>query len=503
VRTFWSKVLGGTQEAMNVTTKVLAALAAPVLALAVQPARILIVTGETDEAYHHWRQTVPFFETLLRNTGRFDIRVTQEPRALTREALSGYDAVFLNYNGPRWGSGPESALDEFVRSGKGLVTFHGVTYGPLMGTIQRPGGNGWDVVPGWRAYSDMLGVTWAPENIGHAVRHAFTVKLTDSEHPITRGLTPEFTVNDELYHKMDHKPGKHVLATAFSDPARGGSGKDEPMAWTVPYGKGRVFYCPLGHDTSALYQPEVLALFARATEWAATGEVTLPPTASLVETAPDALRVLVVTGGHDYAPSFYNVFNHQADIRWSHVATQQEAFSAKMKDLWDVVVLYDMYDQVDEPERKNLRDFVESGKGLVALHHSLIDYTAWPWWYEQVTGGKYFVQAQEGHPPSHFKDDVPMVLRPARGMEGHPIVRGLGELVTTDECYSGIWHSPDIKVLMETVNDCNDRPMVWIGPGAASRTVYIQLGHGSYTHNHPGYRTLVHNAILWAAGRTK
>jgi type 1 glutamine amidotransferase len=49
----------------------------------------------------------------------------------------------------------------------------------------------------------------------------------------------------------------------------------------------------------------------------------------------------------------------------------------------------------------------------------------------------------------------------------------------------------------------NDHPVVYLGPQPGGHAVYIQLGHGSFTHRHPGYRKLVHNAILWAAGRAK
>jgi type 1 glutamine amidotransferase len=105
------------------------------------------------------------------------------------------------------------------------------------------------------------------------------------------------------------------------------------------------------------------------------------------------------------------------------------------------------------------------------------------------------------HPASHYKEGLPMVVRPAKGMENHPIVRGLGELVTVDECYKGMWHSPAIKVLMETENESNDVPVVYLGPHP--NVVYIQLGHSPYTHNHPGYQKLVQNAIQWSAGRLK
>ena len=477
---------------------VLAVLAAS--AAATPPARILIVTGQSDIQYHDWRANTLFLRTLLESTGRFEVRQTEEPRGLTREALAAYDAVLVSYNGPRWGAAAEKALEQFVRSGKGLVTFHGVTYGPLAGTTQLAGG-GWARTEPWAAFLDMLGTSWAPGNIGHAPRHAFAVKVTDPAHPITRGLDGEFTVNDELYHKMDHRPGIHVLASAFDDPARGGTGKEEPVAWTVAYGKGRAFHCTLGHDTNALYVQNVMALLARAVEWAATGNVTLAAGAALANPSPSAVRVLVVTGGHAYDPSFYSVFEGRPEIVWSHAISQKDAFSPNLLQQSDVLVLYDMYNQIGEAEKRNLRSFVEAGKGVVALHHSIVDYTSWPWWYEEVIGGKYFEQADGDHPASHYKEGVPIVARAAAGRQDHPIVRGLGELVTIDECYQGMWHSPRIQVLMETDAPCNDRPLVYLGP--RPNTVYIQLGHGTHTHQHPGYRQLVRNAILWSAGRLR
>lgn len=466
--------------------------------LTAAPVKVLIVTGQSDTQYHDWRVTTPFVEKVLDAAGRFEVRVVEEPRGLSDAALSGYDTVILNYNGPRWGVVAEAALERFVASGKGLVSFHNVTYGPLMGTVLRQGG-GWNVVEGWKAYPDLIGAWWAPENIGHAPRHAFEVKTGD--HPITRGMAPSFTVNDELYHKFSLRPGVHVIATAFDDPARGGAGGNEPIAWTTSFGKGRTVHVSLGHDTSALYEPSVMALLARATEWTATGEVSLPPTLSLEPTPKDAVRVLVVTGGHSYDPSFYTVFESMRGVRWSHATSQREAFGKNMKTRFDVVVLYDMYNDIGEAERANLRDFVEAGKGVVALHHSIVDYTAWPWWHEEVIGGKYYEKPLGEHAASRYKDDVPMVVKPAKGKAAHPIVRGLGEIVTVDECYRNMWHSPKITVLMETENELNDSPVVYLGPNPNFRAVYIQLGHGSETHRHPGYRRLVENAIRWAAAK--
>jgi len=476
---------------------------------AAAPLRILIITGDSDYPNHDWRATTPFLQNALMASGRFDVRVTEEPRGLTTDALAGYDAVLLNYNGPRWGALAEKALETFIRSGKGMVALHGVSYGPLMGMEKGPNGR-WvrseKKGAEWPAYKAMLGVDWEPANIGHAARHAFPVKLVDREHPITRGMEPEFTVNDELYHKMSHRPGIHVLAAAFDNPAKGGTGKDEPIAWTVAFGKGRVFHCTLGHDTGAMYQPEFLTLFLRATEWAATGEVTLGPRAGATVAQAslpvrDAVRVLVVTGGHAYEPSFYTVFEGHSDMVWTHAASQKDAFRPKFLERFDVLVLYDMANDLADVEKKTLEAFVKSGKGVVSLHHAIIDYTEWPWWWQEVVGGKYFAKPLGDHGASQFKDDVPMVIRPAQGMGNHPVVRGLGEIVIEDEAYKGMWHSPRIKVLMETDSPLNDRPVVYIGPNEKLRVIYVQLGHGPSAHRHPSYRKLVHNAILWSAGK--
>jgi type 1 glutamine amidotransferase len=70
---------------------------------------------------------------------------------------------------------------------------------------------------------------------------------------------------------MHMQPDAKILATAYDDPAFNGTGKEEPILWTVTYGKGRVFHKTLGHDVEAMEQPAFLIPFVRGTEWAAYG----------------------------------------------------------------------------------------------------------------------------------------------------------------------------------------------------------------------------------------
>src|ERR1017187_6985841 len=100
------------------------------------------------------------------------------------------------------------------------------------------------------------------------------------------------------------------------------------------------------------------------------------------------VRVLLVTGGHEHELSFYEMFAAQTGLTVA-VNPHPRAFRKGMARESDVLVLYDLADVTDEAERGNLKEFVESGKGVVVLHHAIADNQSWPWWYEEVVGGRY------------------------------------------------------------------------------------------------------------------
>jgi type 1 glutamine amidotransferase len=331
----------------------------------------------------------------------------------------------------------------------------------------------------------------------------FDVKWTDGTHPVSDGLAGTFQANDELYHRLDLKPAAHVLATAYDDPAIGGTGRDEPIVWTSTFGAGRTLHITLGHDLSALQQTGFLTTFARGVEWSATGRVSLPARIEATAAPADPVRVLVATGGHPYPTAFYTLFEGHDDIAWDHAMTQREAYRENMAAHFEVLVLHDMYNEIGEAERANLRAFIEAGKGVVSIHHSIVDYTAWPWFHEEVIGGKYYEKALEGHPCSFYKEGVEYIARPTQAGASHPVTAGVGPIPVHDEVYRDMWHAPGIQVLMETDHPLNDKPVVYTGVHPQARSVYIQMGHSASTFRHPTYRTLVHNAIRWCARRPK
>ena len=139
----------------------------------------------------------------------------------------------------------------FVMGGKGLVVYHFSVR----------------AFEDWPEYRNLVGRIWTTGS-GHGPRGPFKVKIVDKDHPITQGTT-DFEADDELYAKLVGDAPIHVLIEADS----AWSKKTEPLAWTLEYGKGRVFCLELGHDVKACRNPNFVRLFQRGTAWAARAKM--------------------------------------------------------------------------------------------------------------------------------------------------------------------------------------------------------------------------------------
>ncbi|MBS1825011.1 MAG: ThuA domain-containing protein [Acidobacteria bacterium] len=454
--------------------------------------RALIVTGRNN---HDWRTTTPFLRRILEVTARFDVRVTEEPMSMSAESLKPYDVLIVNYCGPRWSPPTEAAIENFVRQGKGLVAIHAASYpfGDVEVLAEKMGRTGVIQQP-WPEWARMVGARWAAADpkTGHGTRHAYQVTWKDGKHPIAAGLAPHFLISDELYHNFRLEPGIHVLATAFDALPQRGTGKDEPLLWTVDYGKGRVFHTALGHDLAAMQSPGFVASYARGVEWAARNAVTLPASIDLNPKDKDAVRVLLVTGGHSHEASLYAMFEGNRRIRVD-VDPHPAAFRRDIRKAYDVVVFYDLMATMPDEHKANLKAFVEcGGKGIVVLHHAMADFADWDWWWKEVAGGGYDLKK------SGFQHDVELIVRPTGN---HPIVKGLPEMRLYDETYIRVWQGDNIQPLLTIDHPTSDRVAGWIGPSKTAKVVVLQPGHGREAHENPWYRTLVERAILWSAGR--
>ncbi len=221
---------------------------------------------------------------------------------------------------------------------------------------------------------------------------------------------------------------------------------------------------------------------------------------NLAAQEPDKLQLMVVTGGHSYETSFYKVFQDKPDWNWVNAHPPAYAYSRSLASRCDAILLYDMAEtDIGPAARKNLWDYIESGKGVVVLHHAILNKGYGEAWYRHVVGGLGLREPAMGIPRrSTFTHDVDLEIRTVLD---HPITRGLGTLHINDETYKDMWISDDVTVLMETDHPTADRPVVWVGPYQKARIVYIQLGHGPQAHLNPDFQELIRRAVLWVGGR--
>ncbi len=455
--------------------------------------RVLIISGQ---GAHDWRSSTSFLRKVLADTGRFDVRVCETPAGLTAKSLDDFDVLVDDYGGPPLGTDTENAIIRFVESGNGLVITRGAI-NSFAGLQQANGGK----QLGSPVFARLVPVYWSTVPGGDRQNSTsfIDVKITRPEHPIVRGLKSGFKTADAVNRGMTVLSGAEVLATAGPDATSGG-GKDAPVLLVSSFGDGRVYCSGLGSDMAAMQEKEFIATFARGTEWAATGTVTLAADAGRARPNADAVRALLITGGHDHETAFYTLFDGYKDLDWMPVAASTTAFQNDLRKKYDVVIMYDFSRDLDEKGKKNLRDFVESGKGIVVLHHALLNYQKWNWWYQDVVGGSYRLAREGDIPSSTVKNDQDIFVTPA---EKHPITAGIGPFHIVDETYGRMWISPQVRPLLTTDNPNSNHVLAWVGPQAGAKVVAIQLGHGHTAFGHPTYRALVHNAILWAAGRIK
>jgi len=219
------------------------------------PIRALLITGD-DVSAHPWREISETTREILVGSGKFDVKVCEDPLILeSQTALQQYDVIVFTICSRRLAELPGQAQENllnYVKGGKGFFVQHLATAS----------------FPKWEEFGKLCGRKWVMGTSGHGPRSVFEAKVVDKEHPITAGLS-DFKTDDELYAKLQGTGDIHVLVQADSEWSK----KTEPLVFTLSYGKGRVVQNAFGHDRKALMTPSVQKIITRGVEWAATGKV--------------------------------------------------------------------------------------------------------------------------------------------------------------------------------------------------------------------------------------
>jgi uncharacterized protein len=253
-----------------------------------EPLKALIVDGQNNHGV--WPTTTKMMKKYLEETGLFTVDVaTTAPKGTDenfKPEFQEYAVVISNYNGEAWPEATKQSFVDYVKGGGGFVVVHAAnnSFGDWKEYNEIIGLGGWggrSEASGPYVYVNAEGKLVRDESKGrggnHGAQHPFQIIVRDPKHPITAGMPLEWMhANDELYDLL-RGPAENmtVLATAFADKSKGGTGRHEPMIFTVSYGKGRVFHTPMGHGKDSQECVGFITTLQRGTEWAATGKVTV------------------------------------------------------------------------------------------------------------------------------------------------------------------------------------------------------------------------------------
>jgi len=207
---------------------------------------------------HEPKQCVDIFAPWLESKG-FKVTVSDTLDVyLDKRKMRRFSVVV-----PAWTMGQitreqSAGLREAVQGGVGLAGWHGGMCDAFRNDCD---------------YQFMTGGQWVAHP-GGVIR--YTVNITDEADPITAGLA-DFRMHSEQYY-MHTDPGNEVLATTTFSGRHGGvpwiRGVVMPVAWKRRYGRGRVFYCSLGHVAKDFDVPEAREIVKRGILWAARRRVT-------------------------------------------------------------------------------------------------------------------------------------------------------------------------------------------------------------------------------------
>ena len=140
------------------------------------------------------------------------------------------------------------AIKEFVLNGGGALFFHNASYISIDN----------------QDFRDVEGACFT----GHTPFRPFKLKITNTDHPITRGVH-DFVITEEQHFLVYDKDPNDVFMISVNE--EGLTFKDQgntcEAGWAYDYGKGRVCFMTPGHMIPSFWNPEYEKLQQNAVKW--------------------------------------------------------------------------------------------------------------------------------------------------------------------------------------------------------------------------------------------
>ena len=247
--------------------------AAPAKATAMPKKQRTLLVFNLSEGFKHSaiERAGKALEIIGRKTGAFETVQSVDMSVFRPENLARFDAVCFNNTTQLKFEDPalRKSLLDFIASGKGIIGIHAAT----------------DNFPTWPEGQELFGGVFD----GHpwTADGTWDVKIVDPTHTLNAAFQgKDFSIKDEIYRvrQMDLRKNSRVLLglDMKSERNRKANGvrrtdRDIPISWVRAYGKGRFFYCSLGHNNEVYVNPAVLRHYLDGIQFA-LGDLTVDAT---------------------------------------------------------------------------------------------------------------------------------------------------------------------------------------------------------------------------------
>jgi len=221
--------------------------------------------------------------------------------------------------------------------------------------------------------------------------------------------------------------------------------------------------------------------------------------------SPAKIRILVVTGGHEFEQEpFFRLFQDNPEITFQAVEHPKAHawFKPEAAKNYDVLVLYDMHQEISDDAKTNFIARLKEGKGLLVLHHAIASYQNWPE-YSKIIGARYYLEKTtvDGveKARSAYKHGLHFTLHVTDPK--HPVTKGVKDFEIHDETYNLFDVASEVHPLLTTDEPESNKVVAWAKNYGNARIVYLQSGHDHFAYENPNYQQLLRQAIRWVAKR--
>lgn len=235
--------------------------------------------------------------------------------------------------------------------------------------------------------------------------------------------------------------------------------------------------------------------------------------------AADPLKVVMISGSAEYESSQFlpqykeyleDRYNIKATLLQSNDTDQPGNYIPGLEAILDCDVLFTFTRrlEIDGEQLQLLKDYVLSGKPIVAVRTASHGYQKFLEMDKDILGGNY-----HGHFGGSARGELDAPTQraePTEAAKTHPVMKGIGRLKSRYSLYKAAPVADDVTVLMYSEipadklsadeKDDPRQPAVWVREYKGARIFYSSIG-GMLDFRNDTYKRLIAQALFWTSKR--